>query len=121
MTPQLQQAIRLLALSNMEIESFIAEEMDKKPLLDSGGGDDEAHAEPVEQSRPAKARNLRPSTFSSRAATRRRMRRSTSIMTATTPPGQRRRQHARHGRRAGTGGQSRPVRLARRRDPDYED
>ena len=31
MTPQLQQAIRLLALSNLEIESFIAEEIEKKP------------------------------------------------------------------------------------------
>ena len=40
MTPQLQQAIRLLALSNLEIESFIAEEIDKNPLLESGGGDE---------------------------------------------------------------------------------
>jgi len=38
MTPQLQQAIRLLALSNLEIEGFIAEEVEKNPLLDSGGG-----------------------------------------------------------------------------------
>ena len=29
MTPQLQQAIRLLALSNLEVESFIAEEIEK--------------------------------------------------------------------------------------------
>src|SRR5919205_216597 len=41
MTPQLQQAIRLLALSNLEIESFIAEEIDKNPLLESGGGDED--------------------------------------------------------------------------------
>ncbi|MFN3387881.1 MAG: RNA polymerase factor sigma-54 [Allosphingosinicella sp.] len=40
MTPQLQQAIRLLALSNLEIESFIAEELEKNPLLESGGGDE---------------------------------------------------------------------------------
>jgi RNA polymerase sigma-54 factor len=40
MTPQLQQAIRLLALSNLEIESFIAEELEKNPLLDSLGGED---------------------------------------------------------------------------------
>jgi RNA polymerase sigma-54 factor len=39
MTPQLQQAIRLLALSNLEIESFIAEELDRNPLLDTGGGE----------------------------------------------------------------------------------
>ena len=37
MTPQLQQAIKLLALSNLEIESFIAEELEKNPLLESGG------------------------------------------------------------------------------------
>ena len=36
MTPQLQQAIRLLALSNLEIEAYIAEEMEKNPLLDAG-------------------------------------------------------------------------------------
>lgn len=40
MTPQLQQAIKLLALSNLEIETFIAEEVERNPLLDAGGGDD---------------------------------------------------------------------------------
>ncbi len=35
MTPQLQQAIRLLALSNLEIESYISEELDKNPLLEA--------------------------------------------------------------------------------------
>jgi RNA polymerase sigma-54 factor len=39
MTPQLQQAIRLLALSNLEIESFIAEEIEKNPLLEAGAGE----------------------------------------------------------------------------------
>jgi RNA polymerase sigma-54 factor len=39
MTPQLQQAIRLLALSNLEVEAFIAEELDKNPLLESIAGD----------------------------------------------------------------------------------
>jgi RNA polymerase sigma-54 factor len=42
MTPQLQQAIRLLALSNLEVEAFIAEELDKNPLLESIAGDSEA-------------------------------------------------------------------------------
>ncbi|MGK6354033.1 RNA polymerase factor sigma-54 [Sphingomonas sp. DT-207] len=42
MTPQLQQAIKLLALSNLEIETFIAEELEKNPLLESQGGGDEA-------------------------------------------------------------------------------
>ena len=36
MTPQLQQAIKLLTLSNLEIEAFIAEEVEKNPLLDAG-------------------------------------------------------------------------------------
>jgi RNA polymerase sigma-54 factor len=50
MTPQLQQAIRLLALSNLEVESFIAEEIEKNPLLESGGGEaDEAGPGPVEE------------------------------------------------------------------------
>jgi len=46
MTPQLQQAIRLLALSNLEIESVIAEELEKNPLLDSGASEPEEPSEP---------------------------------------------------------------------------
>ena len=42
MTPQLQQAIKLLALSNLEIETFIAEELEKNPLLDSAGGESDS-------------------------------------------------------------------------------
>jgi RNA polymerase sigma-54 factor len=37
MTPQLQQAIKLLALSNLEIEAFIGDAMAANPLLDTGG------------------------------------------------------------------------------------
>ena len=42
LTPQLAQAIKLLQLSNIELESVIAEEMAKNPLLESPseGGDD---------------------------------------------------------------------------------
>ena len=36
MTPQLQQAIKLLALSNLEIESFIGDALENNPLLDAG-------------------------------------------------------------------------------------
>ena len=36
MTPQLQQAIKLLALSNLEIEAFIGEALEANPLLDIG-------------------------------------------------------------------------------------
>ncbi len=39
MTPQLQQAIKLLALSNLEIEAFVAGELERNPLLDTGGED----------------------------------------------------------------------------------
>lgn len=38
MTPQLQQAIKLLALSNLEIETFIGEALDANPLLELGDG-----------------------------------------------------------------------------------
>ncbi len=44
MTPQLQQAIRLLALSNLEVEAFIAEEIEKNPLLEGGTGDEAPEA-----------------------------------------------------------------------------
>ena len=35
MTPQLQQAIKLLALSSLEIEAFIADEIERNPLLEA--------------------------------------------------------------------------------------
>ncbi len=40
MTPQLQQAIKLLALSNLEIEGFIAEALEANPLLEIGDNAD---------------------------------------------------------------------------------
>jgi RNA polymerase sigma-54 factor len=62
MTPQLQQAIRLLALSNLEVESFIAEELERNPLLESAGGDGEEAAPAVkpaaEADEPATADEL---------------------------------------------------------------
>jgi RNA polymerase sigma-54 factor len=49
MTPQLQQAIKLLALSNLELEAAVAEEVEKNPLLESvrEDGDDTPLAEPA--------------------------------------------------------------------------
>ena len=41
LTPQLTQAIRLLQLSNLELEAVIAEEMAKNPLLEAASGDDD--------------------------------------------------------------------------------
>jgi RNA polymerase sigma-54 factor len=46
MTPQLQQAIKLLELSNQDLAAFVAEEMERNPLLEradeSGAGADDA-------------------------------------------------------------------------------
>lgn len=48
MTPQLQQAIKLLALSNLEIETFIGEALDANPLLDVGAPVAETSEVPAE-------------------------------------------------------------------------
>ena len=56
MTPQLQQAIKLLALSNLEIESFIGEAIEANPLLELG----ESPGGPApEESAPADERRTR--------------------------------------------------------------
>jgi RNA polymerase sigma-54 factor len=41
LTPQLQQAIKLLQLSNLELDAFIAEELSKNPLLEARPGEDD--------------------------------------------------------------------------------
>ena len=41
MTPQLQQAIKLLQLSNLEIGEFVVQEMQQNPLLEDGGHTDQ--------------------------------------------------------------------------------
>jgi RNA polymerase sigma-54 factor len=49
MTPQLRQAIKLLQYSNLEVASFIDEELERNPLLerdDSGEGPNTEHAAP---------------------------------------------------------------------------
>jgi len=48
MTPQLQQAIKLLALSNLEIEAFIGEALEANPLLEAGEMRMESTATPDE-------------------------------------------------------------------------
>lgn len=45
MTPQLQQAIKLLALSNLEIETFISDALEANPLLEMGEAQDGSDAE----------------------------------------------------------------------------
>jgi len=51
MTPQLQQAIKLLTLSNLEVEAFIGEALDANPLLDIAEAG-EAGALPVDPAEP---------------------------------------------------------------------
>ena len=50
LTPQLQQAIRPLQLSNLELEAVIAEEIAKNPLLEAASGGDDDAAPPAETS-----------------------------------------------------------------------
>ncbi len=38
MTPQLQQAIKLLQMSNLELGDFVEQEIEKNPLLERGEG-----------------------------------------------------------------------------------
>lgn len=52
MTPQLQQAIKLLAASNLEIETFIAEALEANPLLDTGGPTEPGEPERIELAPP---------------------------------------------------------------------
>ena len=47
LTPQLTQAIKLLQLSNLELEAYIAEEMSKNPLIEEIGGEEEGEAPAV--------------------------------------------------------------------------
>jgi len=54
MTPQLTQAIKLLALSNLELEAAIAEEVAKNPLLEAGPSEDnEGLQEDIAEEAPA--------------------------------------------------------------------
>ena len=53
MTPQLQQAIKLLALSNLELEAYLAEALEGNPLLDTGAPDSDGPAdEPGDEAPP---------------------------------------------------------------------
>jgi RNA polymerase sigma-54 factor len=58
MTPQLQQAIKLLALSNLEVEAFIAEAIDRNPLLETGAGQDGPIEPPAAEPADAPAGDL---------------------------------------------------------------
>lgn len=67
MTPQLQQAIKLLALTNLELESYIGEELERNPLLETSereavepvdAGDADRAADGAEDFEPATADEL---------------------------------------------------------------
>ena len=45
MTPQLQQAIKLLQLSNIELSAFVEEQLESNPLLERGTGDENRRGE----------------------------------------------------------------------------
>jgi len=50
MTPQLQQAIKLLQLSNIELAAFVEEQLESNPLLERGTGDENRRGEEAFQS-----------------------------------------------------------------------
>src|SRR3546814_18460414 len=54
MTPQLQQAIKLLQLSNLELMAYVEQELERNPLLERGeaeeGGAGDAEKAPFERS-----------------------------------------------------------------------
>ncbi|MEM7728020.1 MAG: RNA polymerase factor sigma-54 [Pseudomonadota bacterium] len=49
MTPQLQQAIKLLQLSNIELAAFVEEQLEKNPLLERGTGEENRRGEDVSE------------------------------------------------------------------------
>ena len=63
MTPQLQQAIKLLQLSRMELVETINQEMEENPLLEEvspdEGNDEEVHAEIEEDIRPVEREDVK--------------------------------------------------------------
>jgi RNA polymerase sigma-54 factor len=48
MTPQLQQAIKLLQLSNIELAAFVEEQLESNPLLERGTGDENRRGEEMD-------------------------------------------------------------------------
>ncbi len=53
MTPQLQQAIKLLQLSNIELSAFVEEQLESNPLLERGTGDENRRGEDARDIEPA--------------------------------------------------------------------
>src|ERR1700730_13656276 len=57
MTPQLQQAIRLLQLSNVELSSFVESELESNPLLERDEAVRDDHARAAEPRRGENGQN----------------------------------------------------------------
>ncbi|MEM7121027.1 MAG: RNA polymerase factor sigma-54 [Pseudomonadota bacterium] len=57
MTPQLQQAIKLLQLSNIELAAFVEQELERNPLLERGQPDADTGEAPADQVADAPADN----------------------------------------------------------------
>ncbi|WP_418152323.1 RNA polymerase factor sigma-54 [Litorimonas sp. RW-G-Af-16] len=49
MTPQLQQAIKLLQLSNIELSAFVEEQLESNPLLERGTGEENRRGEDLQK------------------------------------------------------------------------
>ncbi len=58
MTPQLQQAIKLLQLSNLELAAFVDEQLESNPLLERGTGDENRRGESVDNSKDGNSEGL---------------------------------------------------------------
>src|SRR5690606_12991913 len=57
MTPQLQQAIKLLQMSNFELAAYVEAELERNPLLEREDGDAVADAAPEIEPRDESARD----------------------------------------------------------------
>ena len=62
MTPQLQQAIKLLQLSNLELTAYVEKELERNPLLEAASDDE---AQPEETEKPAKQESAESETDTS--------------------------------------------------------
>jgi RNA polymerase sigma-54 factor len=71
MTPQLQQAIKLLQMSNLEVDAFVESEIERNPLLERDEGSDDppvekkVEAPPLEKPEPASGERSDDSGWSS--------------------------------------------------------
>ena len=65
MTPRLQQAIRLLQMSSLELEAAVSEELEKNPFLEREGGEDETDIPNQADFSESEGREELPSLFDS--------------------------------------------------------